>query len=690
MEVTLRKDGRYEATIGGSQCISPVCPKSKEGFINGHVTKKRDQKWVRDFPTEGEIEQLNEVDRGEMQERELKRREEGCWFYNNGEPTYLTGDNYFYLTHFKLPAGYYPQFRVADLKFFWWWKFAVEDDPNCIGGVFMGARQRGKTARAASLLLNYATLNCNVWCGITSKTESDAKDVFQLFIVPGWQNMSEAIRPKLPSGDSPKTEMVFSAEARKGKKATNSPRQFALNSKIDYRNSKENAYDSKTLARKFTDEPFKKQDADSSERLNVESRMMWPQGFAVGKMLLASTVDEQSDFDPATAETIWAEANPAELTEVGTTKNGLKRLFMPSFEAYRVDEYGHSLIEESRQHIEQRAPTDPVKRRGYFRANPRHEQDAFSSGGKDSIFNLENLDAAKLRVANLPEPEWRQVDLAWVDPDNKVEVKTVDNKVNGRFRIIMRALPEQLNQVDAVGTHLSPLGEMVRYKPRNNATFAIGTDPYDARSVADPKSASQAAAYCYRKLDSLHEADQMHVNAFGREVERPDYWPTGSFIVEYVNRPPRPADFYEDMIKLCHLFGCGILPENQKPGIIAHFEDRGYSDFIQGKISIIGSKDKSKKPKHDTPGMAASTDATGQWSERIAEFTHGLLGEDLRRMPFAHQIKDVATLNILDTKKNDAGVATGWTLLLAMRFSRPKAKPIESSVTNLSNYFNIL
>ena len=663
-----------------------MVPKRKEDFINGHVGKKRDQKWVRDFPTEAEIGQLSEGAKDALQDRELDRRENGCWFLNDGEPVFLTGDNYFYLTHFKLPAGYYPDFRVADVLFYWWWKFAIEDDPNCIGGIFLGARQRGKTARAAALLLNYASLNPNVWCGITSKKKEDAKDVFQLFVVTGWQNMSALIRPKAPAGDAPKSELLFAAEARKGR-AAQGVRQWALNSKIDYRDSKENAYDSKTLARKFTDEPFKEQLYNSEERRKIESRMLWRGGVAIAKMLLASTIDEQEAFDPAIAEKMWGEANPAALTATGRTENGLKRLMMPSTEAHITDAYGRSLTAQSLADIEGNAPHDPVARRSYYRANPRHEADAFSMGGKDSIFNLENLDAANLRVAGLEQPEWRRVDLAWMDANDTAKgVKTVDNDVNGRFKVIMRALPAVLNNVQSRGTHLSPLGEMVRYQPLNNALFSIGTDPYDARSVADPKSASQAASYCYWKIDALHEAEKTDY----RGREKAGYWPSGGFVVEYVNRPPRPADFYEDMVKLCHLFGCGILPENQKPGIIAHFEDRGYSDFIQGKISIIGSRDKPKaKTRHDTPGMAASPDATGQWAERIAEYTHGLLGEDLRRMPFAHQIKDVATLNILDTKKNDAGVATGWTLLLAMRYTRPKPAGVAAMLTSLSTYFNL-
>ncbi|GAC1604134.1 MAG: hypothetical protein NVS3B25_33230 [Hymenobacter sp.] len=48
-----------------------------------------------------------------------------------------------------------------------------------------------------------------------------------------------------------------------------------------------------------------------------------------------------------------------------------------------------------------------------------------------------------------------------------------------------------------------------------------------------------------------------------------------------------------------------------------------------------------------------------------------------------------ATLNILDTKKNDAGVATGWTLLLAMRFSRPKPPPVAADLADLRSYFRL-
>lgn len=669
-------------------CVSPVTPKRKEEFLNGHVGKRKDQKWVRDFPSEAEIDQLNEADRDALQDRELDRRENGCWFLNDGEPVYLTGDNYFYLTHFKLPAGYYPEFRMADVMFYWWWK-AIEDDPNCIGGIFLGARQRGKTARAAALLLNYASFYPNVWCGITSKKKEDAKDVFQSFIVTGWQNMSALIRPKAPAGDSPKSELLFAAEARKGR-ASLGQRQWALNSKIDYRDSKENAYDSKTLNRKFSDEPFKEQLYNSEERRKIESRMMWRAGIAIGKMLLASTIDEQEAFDPVIAETMWGEANPAELSTTGRTKNGLKRLMMPVTEAHKMDEYGRSNLVTSLADIEANAPTDPIQRRSYYRANPRHEADAFSSGGKDSIFNLENLDAAKLRVANLPTPEWTRVDLVWDDME-RTKVKTVLNRENGRFLVIMRALPDiqgrPLNNVTTHGTHTGLLGEMTRYKPTHDAVFAIGVDPYDARQVRELGQASKGAAYLFWKPDVLNEADRYDTHG----DERANYWPSDGFLVEYVNRPPRPSDFYEDLIKLCHLFSCSILPENNKPGVIAYFEDRGYGDFIHGKISIIGSKDKSigKKTKNDTPGMAASVDATGQWAERISEFTHGPLGDDLRRMPFAHQIKDVSTLDILNTKKYDSAVATGWTLLLARKAARPKAKPVDMGQFSARNFFNI-
>ena len=46
-------------------------------------------------------------------EQEFDYREFGYWFYNNGEPTYITGSHYMYLQWTKIDVGY-PDFREAN------------------------------------------------------------------------------------------------------------------------------------------------------------------------------------------------------------------------------------------------------------------------------------------------------------------------------------------------------------------------------------------------------------------------------------------------------------------------------------------------------------------------------------------------------------------------------------------------
>ena len=49
-------------------------------------------------------------------EQEFDKREEGFWFMNNGEPTYITGTHYMYLQWTKIDVGH-PDFREAN-RFF--------------------------------------------------------------------------------------------------------------------------------------------------------------------------------------------------------------------------------------------------------------------------------------------------------------------------------------------------------------------------------------------------------------------------------------------------------------------------------------------------------------------------------------------------------------------------------------------
>lgn len=50
-------------------------------------------------------------------EIEFDRREDGYWFMNKGEPTYITGSHYMYLQWTSIDVGY-PDYREANRIFF--------------------------------------------------------------------------------------------------------------------------------------------------------------------------------------------------------------------------------------------------------------------------------------------------------------------------------------------------------------------------------------------------------------------------------------------------------------------------------------------------------------------------------------------------------------------------------------------
>lgn len=679
-----QRDGRLLAVIGDLPCYTPAVPTAPEGFLNGSVTKRKDQRWARNFPSEEEIEAMPEHEQDALRAREAGRLLDGggAWFLNDGEPTYLTPDHYFFLTHFQLPNGDYAEFREADVKDFMW-SVAVSEDEQCIGGIFMGARQRGKTARRAARHLRVAMTTPGVHLGIQSKTDDDAKEILNGYISHALREMSALIKPVTSlSTDDAQTQIAFKAPARRGKAGQAAKKVKALNSRINRKNSKANAYDGRTLYEVLSDEWAKKQEYDTEERMTVISRMMWRKGKRIGRIWMPSTIDEKDDFEVEMPRRIWDNSNPTQRNPNGRTKTGLVRLFISTHEGNILDDYGRSDLAASIADWELNAPdkdSDPIGYRRYCRANPRDPEDGFASANRDSTFNLDNLDAA--RDANTAyfnkhgRYRWVQADLVWEDEVERTRVKVSPNGKNGRFKLIEQALPVDRNAVLACGTHTSMYGTFTKYKPLHEARNVVGCDPYNARKVANLGAASKAAAYAFWKPDELHERERF--DAIGKEVF--GYWPSDSFFVEYIGRPPTPDIFFEDMVKLCHLLGAPILIENNKDALLAYFEDRGYGDFMAGKISIVASEnnklDKKKKKGDVTPGMAAATGTTEQWAERISSFTHGPLGQDYRRMPFLEQIKSVTDLNIKDTQKYDAAVATGWTLLLARKFRRVPPPP---------------
>ena len=154
-----RKGQRLQYDIGeGKVFTTPPMPDRDEFLFTDN--KKRDQKWIRPLVPPRNYEELTDTEKIRLISLDMKRRQEGLWFFNNGEPTYITGDHYFYLTHWFIGADTcdgYPQYRRTNRFRAYHWQFC-KDDPNCYGDTYITNRRDGKTEMMLAFSYNDLTL----------------------------------------------------------------------------------------------------------------------------------------------------------------------------------------------------------------------------------------------------------------------------------------------------------------------------------------------------------------------------------------------------------------------------------------------------------------------------------------------------------------------------------------------------
>ena len=106
-------------------------------------------------------------------DKEFERREEGFWFNNKNNPTYITGSHYMYLRWTKIDVGQ-PNFRESNRLFFIFWE-ACKADSRSYGMCYLKNRRSGFSFMSSSELVHLATTSKDSRYGILSKTGSDAK-----------------------------------------------------------------------------------------------------------------------------------------------------------------------------------------------------------------------------------------------------------------------------------------------------------------------------------------------------------------------------------------------------------------------------------------------------------------------------------------------------------------------------------
>ena len=324
--------------------------KPKKSSIIGYNKSKKNQRWTRN-PMPDNWDSLSEIKKNKFIEQEFERRLNGVWFMNNGTPTYITGAHYYYLNWCKIDIGY-PDYWDRDRRFFLVWD-NVRKDNNSFGLIMPKHRRQGASWKAASIVLHDITLSYNSNGGILSKTGSDAKKLFDK-VVYIFRKLPYFFQPIIEGTDSPKTVLSFK---KPGERITKNNKQVkaseALDSQIDWRNTKNNSYDGEKLKTFISDEGGKWLEADCSKNWQIVKPALSQGRKIIGKAFLPSTVNEMEEGGKAFKD-IWDDSDQEDKV-IGTnrTKSGLYRYFTPAYDGFEgfIDEYGQSVIENPKSKV---------------------------------------------------------------------------------------------------------------------------------------------------------------------------------------------------------------------------------------------------------------------------------------------------------------------------------------------------
>ena len=592
-------DFKRTRTVAGVTFTLPKKPPAEQ--IDGYGLKPEDQ-YFRP-PNQKMVEKINlkyqtgeEFTPKEVEfiQTEWDRRTFGYWFYNNGYLEHVSSLHYFYISAWKIPIGpskvdkkkgitkkrmNLPQFCDSDRDRFYWWEYGVERNPNCVGGVEVTRRRGGKTHKGNVTNYEMASRTPDILTGIQSKTGPDAKAVFKK-LVNSWKKLPEYYKPVDVGESDPGTSLRFKEPPKKDTKSQFKNYSKVLGTEITYQNAKEMAYDGWDLAFYFMDEAgkTKEKEANVKVRWEVVRETMSDGANITGKALITTTVEDMEKDGGANLKLIWDASNPAELNDIGQTESGLIRLFNPAYYGFRgeegeksfIDKYGYSNMKAAKEYLERRrAGVRGASLTSLMRKYPFTVEEAFRSDNKHQILPDYKIYEQKDYNSGIPESRVVRGNFIWKDG---VENSQVVWNETDEGRWLITRLPPVERRNKRIYDHRKG------FLPANTEYYCAGCDPFDHSLTTDNRK-SNAASHVIEKFNVL---EPYHSNAF---------------VLEYVYRQPDIHYFYDDMLKQCVFYGCQLLVENNKPGLINYFKAKGYENYLMDRPEGTHTKYSRKNQK---------------------------------------------------------------------------------------------
>jgi len=545
-------------------------PKEKQMFIPTTLPK--------------DIMRWDRKSREDFEDKEFEKRFNGYWFWNNGNLEWLSGTNYFYVNWYNIDVGL-PSFVDSDRDWFYMW-WHTQNNPKAKGFVNIENRRGGKSWKGLCCMYE-STSNPrfeNKISTIQSKTDDDARKLFKRLVF-SWKKLPYFFKPIDVGISNPTTSLEFSEPSKRDTKSQEKDYREVLNSVIDFAPSGEEALDGTKQFVSYQDEIGKSKRINVNKRIQIVSECVVDGTNIVGKIIATSTVEEMEKGGGKYCKEVWDGASPSNLLPNGETQNGLLRYFKSSDYGYRgadengvpfIDKYGYSDRERTKRFIEAKlnSITKREDKNSFKRKYPLYVKDCWISDTRKSVYDTDKIDEQLQFNETLHDNILIRGNFVWKGGERDTEVEW-HPCADGKWVVAWMPNVESRNK------SVSKFG---RKAPANTEMGCFGLDPYDNKTTVDDRK-SDAASYGFRKFDPMIPYD------------------SGTFILEYVNRPSLPEIMWEDMILQCVFYGWEILIESNKIGTINYFRMRGFDNYLMKRPDETQTNSSSKM---DEPGIPMS------------------------------------------------------------------------------------
>jgi len=658
-------------TIAGLKVGLPAIPPKEE--ILFHDLPKEDQKWhreelpeeLKEFDTDEEYQEAPKEFRARWDAYILKqweRRINGVWFYNNGEPTYLTGTHWYLLQWAKQDFGWGDYLEPqAELEYHW---AACVADPRSYGQNLVKNRRFGWSTLAGNDMLETLTRTKNANGGIFSKTSKDAQDVvFQQKLVYPFNNLPFFFKPLTDGTSNPKTILSLRAPASKiTKNFKKRIKSTGLHSMMRWFATANNSGDGYKFLRIIEDESGKIEKPNTIKKMwQVRKRCLEIRNTLYGKCRMGSTVNPMDKGGEEYKKLFFdglleGEEGSAGRDANGRTKSGLYSIFIPAYRCIIYDKYGRSVVEDPEEPIEtidglmteiggkthlnnvrDSLKDDAVAYNEEIRQMPFNIREAFMDTIESSVFNIQKIEEQRnyndlMRRKDNPVLKGR---FEWVN-ERFGDVKWVSDNKSPRFKIVWLQDPELRNRREKVGG---------AWKPMNGWMGVGGLDPYGMDTTE--YGGSKGAIYFYNKDNPRA--------------------PQNTFVVQYLHRPPTLVDFYEDALKAAIFYGYPILIENSKYEIARYFIEWGFGHYLLSRPRMsVNPLSKPSDAELRKKGIPATTEIIRQLDGFTEEYINRYVGYDeegnIGRVFFDELLEDWKKYDPHKRTKFDATVASSHAL----------------------------